>query len=733
MHSPDFINFGGPEAIARQILGEINSGNNASAAESAVLFAARFGKAFAHANVLCAIALEKAGQPLLALDYWDQLVRNYPHKLEWLQTALKLAWAHEKNLSPELRDNVDAWIDLLKHVFISVPNPELLFQLHKRGWQCKGCVGAHKGRLKGWLWLKRDEKVFLNIEPKGLSLNFSLKKKVEFENRVLYETDTPLPHQNAIISLSVISGGHINGSPVACSPAHAPANRKSRLAQKKITIIIPVYYDRKSTLSCLGSIFASRKKNSLPFEILVMWDHGPDAKLLESLRKLARKNKLVLRETPVNMGFLGCVNQAISLVPSGDIILLNSDTLVHGNWVDRLWAAAQTRDAATITALGSEAEHVSFPAYYDRGKVADLHATAILDKAAASMDPSDAMREIPVGCGFCMLLSRRALDLVGSLDGLWLCKGYGEEVDFCLRSREMGLKHYAAANVFVAHLGGKSFGQAKLALAAQNNAAIFDKFPEYRQDYDQFLYADPLKSIREKISRKLLSALEVGELRLRHWTDQFLPFHDIEYNKLEKNKNEESCPHALFFIRPLADKIDIMLRARAQIPVADTFFSLPADQCELWAIIEAWLKHGPTILDDNNLAKALAAYLPIPACQERTDPVSEPPDMPELPPEGGQAWLLAPPRSLQAWSRAMEYGKQHCRTKFYCPGLDKIWPGIPHPANIINLPRMASLRAIVPQGLIFCERENDYAAWSAWLKAQGCSSIPFNRLVGNEI
>ena len=68
--------------------------------------------------------------------------------------------------------------------------------------------------------------------------------------------------------------------------------------------------------------------------------------------------------------------------------------------------------------------------------------------------------DVPVGVGFCMYIRRDCLDDVGLFRADLFAQGYGEENDFCLRARHLGWRHVAATGVFVAHIGGQSFGAA---------------------------------------------------------------------------------------------------------------------------------------------------------------------------------------------------------------------------------------------------------------------------------
>ena len=87
--------------------------------------------------------------------------------------------------------------------------------------------------------------------------------------------------------------------------------------------------------------------------------------------------------------------------------------------------------------------------------------------------------DIPVGVGFCMYIRRACLDAVGLFRADLFAQGYGEENDFCLRARHLGWRHVAATGVFVAHIGGQSFGTAARHLRARNAALLERLHPGY--------------------------------------------------------------------------------------------------------------------------------------------------------------------------------------------------------------------------------------------------------------
>ena len=80
-----------------------------------------------------------------------------------------------------------------------------------------------------------------------------------------------------------------------------------------------------------------------------------------------------------------------------------------------------------------------------------------------------------------MYVQRACLDAVGLLRADLFAQGYGEENDFCLRARHLGWRHVAAPGVFVAHVGGHSFGAAARHLRARNEALLERLHPGYAE------------------------------------------------------------------------------------------------------------------------------------------------------------------------------------------------------------------------------------------------------------
>ena len=105
--------------------------------------------------------------------------------------------------------------------------------------------------------------------------------------------------------------------------------------------------------------------------------------------------------------------------------------------------------------------------------------------------------EAPTGVGFCMLIKRACLNEVGYFDLESFGKGYGEENDFCQRAIMLGWKNVIAADIFVWHYGGGSFGYEKNQRITHAMAVINKKYKTYSQDVERFIKLDPLLEHRK--------------------------------------------------------------------------------------------------------------------------------------------------------------------------------------------------------------------------------------------
>ncbi|WP_247873781.1 glycosyltransferase [Azospirillum sp. TSH58] len=264
-----------------------------------------------------------------------------------------------------------------------------------------------------------------------------------------------------------------------------------------VDVVVPVYRGREETLACLRSVLAA--EDPTPREIIVIDDASPDADLVGDLTALAGEGRITLLRNPRNLGFPATVNRGLALHPDRDAVLLNADTLVAGPWLARLRAAAWSApDVGTVTPLSNDATILSYPSGTDRPSPPSLPETAALDRLAGTVNAGFRV-DLPTAVGFCAYIRRDCLEETGPFEERLFGRGYGEENDFCLRAHRLGWRHLGAADVFVAHVGGRSFGRQKAILAARNSRLLERLHPGYEASVQDFIAADPLMTARRRL------------------------------------------------------------------------------------------------------------------------------------------------------------------------------------------------------------------------------------------
>ena len=272
-----------------------------------------------------------------------------------------------------------------------------------------------------------------------------------------------------------------------------------------VHVVMPVYDGYDITLRALYSVLTSR--NATPFTLTVIDDYSPDERLSQALELLSRQLGFKYVRHEENAGFVRTANEGMRLYPDKDVVLLNADTEVYHDWLDRLRAAAHSQDnVASVTPLSNNATICSYPEFLGT----NFHPLELpyeeLDELAARVN-AKLYVEIPTGVGFCMYITRKALDQVGDFDAQAFGRGYGEENDFCMRARAAGMINLAAADTFVRHVGSVSFGAEKQARQRQAIAMMNRKHPGYDALIQQFIQRDPLRAAREKLDMARLERL----------------------------------------------------------------------------------------------------------------------------------------------------------------------------------------------------------------------------------
>jgi GT2 family glycosyltransferase/glycosyltransferase involved in cell wall biosynthesis len=315
----------------------------------------------------------------------------------------------------------------------------------------------------------------------------------------------PLPDSPLLLPLALFSGGQ-KPQPLRAwgtNPKRPRLRSPTDARAPHTDVIIPVYRGREETLACIDSVLATVGRD---VRIIAVDDATDDPMLAGALDALAADGRITLLRNTENLGFVASVNRALALSTTHDAVLLNSDTLVFDDWLPRLQMAAYSGPAVgTVTPLSNSGSIASYPRAL--GAEVSSEDAAALHALAASTHPGIVV-EIPVGVGFCLFVRRDCLRDVGNLDAAVFGTGYGEEVDFCLRARRRGWSHQLAADVYVYHAGGLSFGRRRAALLDRSRRLINLRYPGYDRFIASFLAKNPLQGVRRRFDEHRLSAFQ---------------------------------------------------------------------------------------------------------------------------------------------------------------------------------------------------------------------------------
>lgn len=243
-----------------------------------------------------------------------------------------------------------------------------------------------------------------------------------------------------------------------------------------VSVVIPVYNALDDVKKCLLSLDSTTYEN---LEIIVA-DDGSEQVVKDWLNDYSSQRKnVVVSSSEVNQGYTRNVNSAIELTESDYVILLNSDTIVYGNWIEKLIIPSLIDNKVGIVgALSNAGGWQSVP--YIRGKDNKVPEHLGLAQINEHLENNSTYPVYPTSDiinGFCICIKREVINKIGLFDGDRFPKGYGEEDDFCMRATLEGFKNVISTSVYVHHSKSKSFGHSKrVELATQGRVILDDKY-----------------------------------------------------------------------------------------------------------------------------------------------------------------------------------------------------------------------------------------------------------------
>ena len=314
----------------------------------------------------------------------------------------------------------------------------------------------------------------------------------DIENSTVFRATRPIVHAKMRVDRLLGTGS------ARPTPKEAVVPQPLAPAPHPVDVIVPVYRGLDDTRRCVQSVLAAQCQT--PWRLILINDASPEPEVTDWLRAIAPTDeRITLLENEHNLGFVGTVNRGMALSGEHDVLLLNSDTEVAGDWLDRIRAAAYgDQRVASVTPFSNNATICSYPRFCHDNDLPEGWDTAGLDALFARTNPGQVV-DVPTGVGFCMYIRRAALADVGLFDVENFGKGYGEENDFCIRAAKAGWRNLHLLDTFVRHFGGVSFGDSKSPRERAAMETLRRLHPRYESEVLAFVQADPARLARTMV------------------------------------------------------------------------------------------------------------------------------------------------------------------------------------------------------------------------------------------
>lgn len=324
---------------------------------------------------------------------------------------------------------------------------------------------------------------------------------------------------------------------------------------QKVDIVVPIYNAYEFTEECIKALL--KYTDLTHHNLLLINDKSPDERILPLLKDYANRHQdknIIVLDNEENLGFVKSVNKGMKY-SQNDVVLLNSDTEVTKNWLEKMINCAyQNQYIATVTPLTNNGTIASVP---DFPMDNELPKNMTLEEYAQMIEECSLNRfpELTTANGFCMFIKRSIINEVGFFDEVTFGKGYGEENDFCYRALNRGYIHILCDNTFVYHKGTQSFKKENLtadrtALIEEHMEKLRAKHPIYVDKTDHYLNVNPARDVQENVrinselygKKRILFLVNEWEENMEMTGGTSLHMKDIIQKMREENACFVVCP-----------------------------------------------------------------------------------------------------------------------------------------------------------------------------------------------
>ncbi len=246
-----------------------------------------------------------------------------------------------------------------------------------------------------------------------------------------------------------------------------------------LSVVIVSWNTRRVIGACLESVF--RNLGNLTAEVIVI-DNGSSDHSAQMIAHEFPQVRLIDNDT--NRGFAAANNQGIRIARGRHVLLLNPDTVIIGDVLEKTLAYARAHPDAGIVGCqvmeGRAAVQRTcfrFPSplntfMWVTGLSAVFPRSRVAGRAAYGPWRRDGERDVDVVSGMFMLARREAIEQVGPMDEKYFV--FAEEADWCRRFRDAGWRCVFAPVGRILHVdgGSKSTEQADTRMYVQLQKSV---------------------------------------------------------------------------------------------------------------------------------------------------------------------------------------------------------------------------------------------------------------------
>ena len=287
--------------------------------------------------------------------------------------------------------------------------------------------------------------------------------------------------------------------------AERASRRVASTLKRPVHVLVPIYNGFEDFRQLAHSLFNAHPVPDAKLKFVFIDDASPDPRIAEFLSSPIFDRPDVIRlSNPENLGFIRTVNRGFELYATGlngtDLIILNSDTQIHRNVFAILQDVAdRLPNVASVTPMTNSGTIASIWNWPEGSDLGDGISPALVARAVEQAEVPTTVVSAPTGIGFCMYMTKHAIEAVGGFDPVF-GRGYGEENHWCQTAAKFGFLNLLTTEAFVYHHGSQSFGEdLKREQMQRNMSLLTDIHPGYPNEVSEYVQADPLKSDRFKL------------------------------------------------------------------------------------------------------------------------------------------------------------------------------------------------------------------------------------------